>query len=109
MANKRLLKKNIRYVCGDVAAECITSAYLIPNIDKNILNDAVVKTAELQTGALSGVNVSFDKTPAAFENKAAYRAARRKYYRAAYKNLIDNFNKQLVEIVKEMNNARPKK
>lgn len=109
MSNKRSLKKNIRYICGDVAAECITSSYLIPGVNKEILNSAVIKTAGLQTSSLSGANVAFDKTPSSFDNIAEYRKARKAYYSAAYKALIEKFNKQLQEIVKEMNSALPKK
>ena len=33
MANKRTLKKQIRYICGDCAAECAMACEIIPGVD----------------------------------------------------------------------------
>ncbi|MDE5657559.1 MAG: hypothetical protein K2J66_00330 [Muribaculaceae bacterium] len=109
MANKRSLKKQIRYICGDIAGETLLAKTLIPGIDKAAMTDVIVKTAELQTTALCRTNISFDKAPKDFENKAQYRAARRKYYRQAFGKLSETFNNQVLAVVKEMNAAMPKK
>lgn len=109
MANKRRLKKQIRYICGDVAAECITSIYLIPNVDKAKMRETVGDTAALQTHALLQSNVSFDKTPRDYPSLKEYNAARKAYFKKAYGALVAQFNKKLGEIVKEMNQALPKK
>lgn len=109
MANKRLLKKQIKMACGDLAAESITAMHLIPGVNREKLNEAVLKTAGLQSHALENSNVSFDKAPRDFANMAAYRKARRKYFAAAYHSLRENFNTQVDAIIKEMNEALPKK
>ncbi len=109
MANKRNLKKQIRYICGDIAGESLLAKALIPSIDKDAMTDVIIKTAELQTTALCRTNISFDKTPKDFENKAQYRAARSKYYRQAFGKLSETFNNQILAVVKEMNAAMPKK
>lgn len=109
MANKRTLKKQIRYICGDIAGESLLAKMLIPGVDKDAITDVIVKAAELQTTALCRTNISFDKAPKDFENKAEYRAARKKYYRQAFGKLSETFNNQVLAVVKEMNAAMPKK
>ncbi len=109
MANKRNLKKQIRFICGDIAGECIMAKHLIPNVDKAKLDEIILKVAELQSTALARTNVSFDKTPGEFANGAAYRKAHRTYFAKAFKSLTDGFSAQVEEIVKEMNSALPKK
>ena len=41
MANKRELKKEIRKVCGDIAAECLLAKYLIKGADGKALNAVI--------------------------------------------------------------------
>lgn len=107
MANKRTLKKQIRYICGDCAAECAMASEVIPGIDCDKLTDAICSLAALQTDALSKVSFSFDKSRAEFDNAGAYRKARSAYYAAAYRKLREEFNEALLAIVKEMNSALP--
>lgn len=108
MANKRSLKKQIRYICGDIAGESLLAKTLIPGVDKDAMTDVIVKTAELQTAALCRTNIAFDKAPKDFENKAQYRVARSRYYRQAFNKLSESFNNQILTIVKDMNAAMPK-
>lgn len=107
MANKRELKKEIQYVCGDIAAECLITKNFVKGVDKEKLNDVVGKVADLQISALDAVSFSFDKLPKDFENGAAYRKARYAYFRKAYKALREKFYAKLNELVKEMNAAIP--
>ncbi|MBO5779794.1 MAG: hypothetical protein J6R27_01640 [Muribaculaceae bacterium] len=109
MANKRILKKQIRYICGDVAAECIMSKIFIPGVNQEKFDDIVIKIAELQTTALARTNVAFDKAPRDFESGAAYRKARKQYFAKAFSALKVGFEEQLNAIVKEMNEAMPAK
>lgn len=109
MANKRNLKKQIRYICGDIAGECLLAKTLIPGVNKEAMTDVIVKAAELQNTALCRTNISFDKSPKDFASKAEYRAARVHYFNQAFKKLSENFNNQVLSIVKEMNAAMPEK
>lgn len=109
MANKRNLKKQIRYICGDIAGESLMAKVLVPGVDKDAMTNVILKAAELQTTALCRTNIAFDKAPKDFANKAEYRAARSKYFRQAYAKLSESFNNQVLEIVKDMNAAMPKK
>lgn len=105
--NRRNLKKLIRYACGDIAGECLFASNLIPGVNTEKLDQAIIDAAMLQTSTLSRVSIDFDKTPRDFENRAEYTKARRAYYAKAYAALKCDFNKQISEIVKEMNSALP--
>lgn len=105
MANKRYLKKHIRYVCGDIAAECIMARHYIDDIDAAKMNEIVIDIARLQENALERVTVAFDRVPAGYDNKAQYNKERRAYMAHAYKSLEAEFNQSIKEIVKRMNTA----
>lgn len=107
MANKRDLKKEIKYVCGDLAAECILAKNFIKGVDSKAMTAAIGEIASLQTAALSNVSFSFDKYPSDFPTGHAYHKARREYYAEAYKVLRDKFYDKVQEIVKQMNAALP--
>lgn len=109
MTSRRNLKKQIKMICGDMAAECIMASHLIPGADKKVLNDCVLRIAQLQTTGLQRANVSFDKTPGSFESVKEYNKARKEYFAKAYNALTDGFNKEVDAILHEMNGALPKK
>lgn len=109
MANKRNFKKQIRYICGDIAGESLMAKVLVPGVDKEAMSEVILKTADLQTTALCRTNIAFDKAPKDFANKADYRRARCKYFRQAFAKLSETFNNQVLAIVKDMNAAMPKK
>lgn len=108
MANKRDLKKQIRYICGDIAVECMIAAETVKDIDIKAFAAVIDQIAELQTNALHNATFSFDKIPADFESRAAYNKAASAYYKKAYKSFNDDFNTQLQTIVKAMNNLLPR-
>lgn len=103
MANKRDIKKQIHYVCGELALNCIFARDFIEGGDTDKLNQIIVDIACLQNHALDNLNFSFDKTPNDFESRAEYNKAAKKYYHLAYKSFVNEFNKKLKDIVKQMN------
>lgn len=108
MANKRQLKKEIRYICGEVAAECALAKYLVEDVNKDVLNDSLRDVAALQEETLSRVNVNFDKVPKNFDSIKAYNIAKNNFMDKAFKSLTDEFNKRVQEIIDKMNSALPK-
>ena len=62
MANKRSLKKQIRYICGDLAGECIFAREIIPGIDHDKANGIIIDIAALQSEALAKTTFAFDKS-----------------------------------------------
>lgn len=103
MANKRNLKKQVRYICGDLAGECIFARKAFPSVDPEAANNIVIEIAGLQESTIEKASFSFDKCVRDFENRQAYNKARNAYYSAAYKTLTDEFNASVKEIVKKMN------
>ena len=108
MANKRQLKKEIRYICGEVAAECALAKYLVEDVNKDVLNDSLRDVAALQEETLSRVNVNFDKVPKNFDSLKVYNIAKKNFMDKAFKALTDEFNKRVQEIIDKMNSALPK-
>lgn len=107
MASKKSLKKNVRYVCGDLAAECIMAKTFVDGIDAKVMSDIVIKIAQLQENTLRKISFSFDKVSKDFENKSIYNQTKNGHMKAAYHSLKADFNKKVLEIVKEMNAALP--
>lgn len=105
--NKRTLKKQIRYACGEVAMECIITKYCVEGTNAEELNNLVIKAAELQENSLRNTTFAFDKTPRDFDSMHAYHKAKKAYFRKAYKAFYKEFNKQLQLIVDDLNKAIP--
>lgn len=106
MANKRDLKKYIKYTCGNIAGECIFAKIYFDGVDCDKMDDIIVKTACLQTNTIDKVSVSFDKTLKSFEGNAAkYKKAKTAYFKEAYKALNKELADAVNEIVAEMNAA----
>lgn len=106
--NKRQIKSYIRHFCGSIAGESILAMSMIKNADVAKLEQAIVEVADLQEASLRVVSVSFEKSKRDFDSAAAYRKARRAYYKTAYKHLLTDFDKKLNEIVSLINSALPK-
>ncbi len=107
MANIRDLKKEVRYVCGDLAVECLMARSYIKGVDSARMEAIVGDIAALQQTALSRVTFSFDKIPSDFESGREYRRARRAYFKKAYKSFREKFEGHVTDIVREMNAALP--
>lgn len=107
MANKRNLKKQVKYLCGDIASECILAIELAPNIDKEKMEDAIQQIAKLQFSTIGHISFSFDKSPRDFSSAKEYRRARKDYFKKAYSSIVNEFNTKIDDIVKMMNSALP--
>lgn len=107
MANKRNLKKQIKYACGEVALEIILTRECVADTDIQALNDLIIRTAELQEKSIKNATFSFDRTPVDFDSKAEYHKAARTYFHLAYKRFHEEFNKSIQKIVDDLNKAIP--
>lgn len=101
--NKRDLKKEIRYICGDLAGECIMMRELMPDVDVVAANNLVIEVAALQADTIRKASFAFDKAERDFESRQAYRKAKHEYYGKAYRKLTDEFNASVADILKKMN------
>lgn len=109
MANKRDLKKSIKYICGDLASECVLAIDLMPNIDKAKMGEVINEIAKLQFSTLEHLTFSFDKSPKDFSDTKAYKKAKSEYFKKAYGSIEKEFNEKVENIVKAMNSALPSK
>lgn len=107
MANKRDLKKQIRYICGEIAFECLMTREYVVGTDPKTLNDLVIRTADLQQKSLKNATFSFDKTPSDFDSRKDYHKAANQYFAKAYKTFYTEFNKSVQEIIDQLNKAIP--
>jgi len=103
MASKRILKKSIHKVCGDIATECRIACEVYDDMDKARMARIIRNVAELQIQALRRASVVFDKSVTAFGSKREYTAARRKYFKQSFHANISAFNQGVLEIITEMN------
>lgn len=107
MANKRNLKKQVKYVCGDIATDCLIAGNYVKGVDPKTMQALVGELASLQDKTLKNISFAFDKTPRDFETRQAYNKARAAYFHKAYTSLREKFNTRILEVVKEMNAALP--
>lgn len=105
MANKRDLKKFIRNTCGALASEIIIARAVFPAISRKEVHDIVARIAALQCTTLAKVGIAFDKVPGDYESVKEYHKERKQYFATAFNALVDEFDKEVEEIVKSMNAA----
>lgn len=107
MASIRKFKKQVRYACGDMAAETLIASYYINGFSRQDAEKIINDVANLQVDTLGKCKFYFDKVAADFANRSEYRKARRRYFKAAFNKLHDNFRQGMEAVVKEMNGALP--
>ena len=103
MKSKRDLKKQIKYICGDLVGECLLIGEICPDDKQDELAQLIVDLAVLQEEALSRCTFSFDKAARDFASESEYKKAKSSYVRKAYNTLHDQFNGRLSELVHKMN------
>lgn len=105
--NKRTLKKKIRQVCGDLAAEILIARHIMTDIDNDVVTRIITDIADLQCETISNATFSFDKSMREFDNMAEFRKARSKYNRKAFHKLNEDLRNRVTAIVKDMNATVP--
>ena len=107
MSSIRRTKKEIRYACGDIAAELLIAAHAIKGFDRVATNEIIGEIASLQVDALAKCSFDYDKVRSDFENGKEYRKARRQYVAAAFRKLHEEVAGRMQAIVDKMNAAMP--
>lgn len=106
-SSKRLLKKEIRVICGALAGECVVAKITVPGIDREKINEIIYELAELQEKALGRINFDFPQSEKSFSNKGEYNKARSAYFTAGFRKLKSEFNSHIDLILKKMNALLP--
>ena len=87
MANRRSLKKNINYICGELFAECVSLRLYTPNVDAKAADDIMTSILQLQNEYISRISHTEPGNVKTF-----------------YKVLKDEFNKRVSELVDQIGN-----
>ncbi len=103
MQSKRDLKKQIRYICGDLVGECLLLGEVCPEEKLDDVNQLIVDLAILQEGTIAKASIVFDKAVKEFPTRKEYNKARNAYYRKAFTALHKQFNETLSDCVHRMN------
>lgn len=109
MANKRKFKKAVKAACGNIAGECLIARNLIPGIDGEKMEQAVVAVADLQYVTLANASFSFDRSRRSYADGHTYKVDRDKYFRKGFNKLVADFNKGIEDVIAMMNSALPAK
>lgn len=88
MANKRILKKEINYIAGELLSECLFNKYLIPNVDAEKADALMGKIIGIQDDFLCRVSANGDKDP--------------KKVKIYYKKLRADFDKAIDEVFEDL-------
>lgn len=103
MQSKRDLKKQIRYLCGDLVGECLLLGEICPEEKLGEVNQLIVDIAVLQETTISHANFSYDKSRKEFASLAEYKKAKSKYYHEAYTTLHKQFNTAIADAIHRLN------
>lgn len=103
MASKRDLKKAIKRSCGNIAAECFMSQFFD---EKPEWDDVIVDAAVLQQEAINRIAVRFDKKVADFDTPAAYRKARRTFFKENVGEITQYISGEVAKIAARMNELK---
>lgn len=105
--DKRFLKKQIAYTCGELAAATIFERDFVEGVDFEAANALIGKIADFQCDTIRRCSFSFDKAPQDFADRREYRRELSAYNKAAYHKIHEDFNKGVADIVKSMNDLVP--
>lgn len=103
MKSKRNLKKQIKYICGDLVGEALLAGEVCACDKQDEVAQLIVDLAVLQENALASCSFAFDKSRRDFSSEAEYNKAKHAYNRAAFSALHDKFNARVAELVHKLN------
>jgi len=88
MSNKRELKKTINYICSDMFAECVAASLYSGKPEKENVDALLTSILTIHSNYIQRISHPEPGVPA------------KKYYR----DLIDNFNKEVNEVIDHIAN-----
>lgn len=109
LTNKRDLKKYINRVAEEVAQSILPAAALAKIVNNEEADNILTDLSRLQSKAMSKASFAFDKSPEAFDSAQAYKAAKTRYYRAAYAKILSDFENGVEKLIEPINKALQKK
>lgn len=107
MANKREFKKFVEAVGGNVVSEMMTSYYNDKDADKEKIEHAIGRVLGATGAAKSNANVYFDRGVKSYADSREYTKAKAAFFKALFKKISGDFNREVNDAVKEFNAALP--
>ncbi|MCM1451784.1 MAG: hypothetical protein NC102_05970 [Clostridium sp.] len=108
ITSKRGLKGYIGELNDAVVQYVLPSAVLAEIITNEQADEILCQMAELHSEAVKRINISFDKKEEAFETEAAFKKAKRAYFRQAYGKALDEYKAGLNKVLETINKASKK-
>lgn len=105
--NKRTFKKNVEAMGALLCDDMLVSYYNVDGINKDGVGEAVGRVLRAVGAARANANVFFDRGRKAFNTPQEYGREKRKFFRALFKRINEDFNNELNEAVKAFNAAVP--
>lgn len=107
MANKREFKKQTHALTAAVVNDMMMTSFISDKVDKEAVDNAIIKLLAASEAAIVKVNVKFDKTLKAFDSEKEYKKAKRSFYKALYDKAGDEFVEKLKESMADFNSCFP--
>ncbi len=107
MPNKREFKKYADALGSSVINEMMIAYYNVEGADKKAIADAVSKVIGAIEEAKDNANVYFDRGEKSFADHKEYAVAKRKFFRALFNKIENDFSAKVNEAMKEFNAALP--
>ena len=107
MANKREFKKQTHALTAAVVNDMMASSFVSDKIDKEAIDNAIIKLLSASEAAIVKVNVKFDKTMKAFDSEKEYKKAKKSFYKTLFDKAGDEFIEKLKEAMADYNACFP--
>lgn len=103
ITSKRDLKKHIDRIQDEVAQVVIPAAFYSNLFNEKEAEDALEKLVSLTLEAKNRLNVVFDKSAKAYDSAAAYKKAKREYFKAAYGKALEEYEQGVNALLAPIN------
>ena len=107
MANKREFKKSIDAVGASAIDTMMTAYYQVDEEAQDKIAKAIEKVLGATGAAKSNADITFDKGVKEFGNLKEYSVAKKKFYKALFDKVMENFSQELNDALKDFNAAIP--
>lgn len=103
ITSKQDLKKHIDRIQDEVAQVMIPAAFYANLFSEKEAEDALEKLVSLTVEAKERLNISFDKSPKAFDSITAYKKAKREFFKQAYGKALAEYEQGVNALLAPIN------
>lgn len=107
MANKREIKKYVNALGATICESMMSAYYNIKGVDREAISQAMTKVIAAIGAAKAHSNIFFDKNEKDFADKKTYLTEKRKFFKALFRKIVDDYNNEIEAAMKQFNAAIP--